>query len=92
MNTATMNHYVDFSAESGLEYMLIDAGWAQRGTGPNDSGSDLTRPNPNIDMPAILAHAKAEERPHLAVGALDTTSRARWTRPSRCSRNGASPA
>jgi alpha-glucosidase len=58
MNTATMNHYVDFSAESGFEYMLIDAGWATRGAGPNDSGSDLTRPQANIDMPAILAHAK----------------------------------
>lgn len=60
MNTATMNHYVDFSAEAGLEYMLIDAGWARRGTGPNDSGSDLTATNPNIDMPAILAHAKSK--------------------------------
>jgi alpha-glucosidase len=58
MNTDTMKHYIDFSAESGLEYMLIDAGWAQRGNGPSDSGSDLTKTNPNIDMPAILAHAK----------------------------------
>lgn len=59
MNTATMNHYIDFSAEAGLEYMLIDAGWAtRRGSGPNDSGSDLTTPQANIDMPAILAHAK----------------------------------
>jgi alpha-glucosidase len=58
MNTATMNHYIDFSAASGLEYMLIDAGWAARGNGPNDSGSDITRTSPNIDMPAILAHAK----------------------------------
>ena len=39
MNTATMKHYIDFAAESGFEYMLIDAGWAQRGTGANDSGS-----------------------------------------------------
>ena len=58
MNTATMNHYIDFSAASGLEYMLIDAGWAARGNGPNDSGSDLTRTNPEIDMPSILAHAR----------------------------------
>jgi alpha-glucosidase len=58
MNTATMNHYVDFSAASGFEYMLIDAGWATRGNGPNDSGSDLTRPQANVDLPAILAHAK----------------------------------
>ncbi len=58
MNTGTMNHYIDFSAANRLEYMLIDAGWAARGVGPNDSGSDLTRTSPNIDMPAILAHAQ----------------------------------
>jgi alpha-glucosidase len=61
MNTDTMKHYIDFSAESGFEYMMIDAGWAQRGNGPSDSGSDLTKTNPNIDMPAILAHAKEKK-------------------------------
>jgi len=60
MNTATMNHYIDFSAENGLEYMLIDAGWAKKGNGPSDSGSDLTLTNPDIDMPAILQHAQSK--------------------------------
>lgn len=60
MNTATMGHYIDFSSEAGLPYMLIDAGWALRGTGPNDSGSDITRTSPDIDMPAILAHARSK--------------------------------
>lgn len=27
MNDATMKHYIDFAAETNLEYMLIDAGW-----------------------------------------------------------------
>jgi len=58
MNTATMNHYIDFAAGARLEYMLIDAGWALRGSGPNSSGADITRVNPEIDMPAILAHAR----------------------------------
>src|SRR4051812_8027675 len=61
MNTDTMKHYVDFAAESGLEYMLIDAGWAQRGNGPNDSGSDLTNANANVDIPAIVAHAREKK-------------------------------
>jgi alpha-glucosidase len=61
MNTDTMKHYIDFSAASGIEYMLIDAGWAKRGGGANDSGSDLTQTNPNIDMPAILAHAREKK-------------------------------
>jgi len=60
MNTATMKHYIDFSAASGLPYLLIDAGWAYRGAGPNDSHADLTRTNPEIDMPAILEYAKAK--------------------------------
>jgi alpha-glucosidase len=58
MNTATMNHYIDFASASGFEYMLIDAGWSAHATGPNDSGADLTRTRAEIDMPAILAHAR----------------------------------
>ncbi len=61
MNTATMKHYIDFSASSGIEYMLIDAGWAKAGNGPADSGADLTQTNPAIDMPAILAYAKSKK-------------------------------
>ncbi len=61
MNTDTMKHYIDFSAKTGLEYMLIDDGWAEkRENGPNDSGSDLTRTSPNIDMPALLSYAKSK--------------------------------
>lgn len=61
MNTETMKHYIDFSAKSGFEYMLIDAGWSARATGPNDSGGDITKTSETIDMPAILAHARAKD-------------------------------
>lgn len=60
MNTETMNHYIDFSAKAGLEYMLIDAGWAARATGPNDSGGDITQTVPEIDMPRILEYARSK--------------------------------
>ncbi len=63
MNTETMKHYIDFSARNGFEYMLIDAGWARRRSGqrgPNDSNTDLTQTNPNIDMPALLEYAKSK--------------------------------
>ena len=60
MNTATMKHYIDFSSRNHLEYMLVDAGWAYQGTGPNDSGADLTRTNPAIDMPELLSYAKSK--------------------------------
>jgi alpha-glucosidase len=50
MNTATMEHYIDFASKSLFRYMLIDAGWSPR--------DDITRTVPSIDMPAILAYAK----------------------------------
>ncbi|MGD0500872.1 MAG: glycoside hydrolase family 97 protein [Bryobacteraceae bacterium] len=64
MNTDTMKYYIDFSARMGFPYMLIDAGWAGRsgmgGRGANGSGTDLTKVNPNIDMPALLAYAQSK--------------------------------
>jgi alpha-glucosidase len=61
MNTATMNHYVDFSAENGIPYMLIDEGWALRNPNTTVRGNtDITRLNPNVDLQAILAHAKSK--------------------------------
>jgi alpha-glucosidase len=59
MNTATMKHYIDFASASGFPYMLIDAGWAvQPATpGPNDSMADITKVNPDVDMPELLRYA-----------------------------------
>jgi alpha-glucosidase len=58
MNTATMKHYLDFCASSGLPYLLIDAGWAYKGTGTNASNADLTRTNPDIDIPALVEYGR----------------------------------
>ncbi len=54
MNTATMEHYIDFAAEHHLEYMLVDAGWypAQNYT---DIGNILTYV-PEVNVPEIIAH------------------------------------
>ena len=60
MNTETMMHYIDFAASAGLEYMLIDAGWAAGGTGPNDSGSDLSKSRPQVNLEQILKHARSK--------------------------------
>jgi len=59
MNDDTMKAYIDFASKAGLEYMLIDAGWAARGAGPNDSGADITACNPNINVPELVKYAKA---------------------------------
>ncbi|HEX9614103.1 MAG TPA: glycoside hydrolase family 97 catalytic domain-containing protein, partial [Bacteroidota bacterium] len=48
-NTATMKHFVDFSAIAGLEYMLIDAGWSKDG--------DITSMNGTVDVPEVVRYA-----------------------------------
>ncbi len=58
MNTATIKHYIDFAADSKLEYMLIDEGWAAPGEG--NRPADITRAIPAIDMPEILRYAKSK--------------------------------
>jgi alpha-glucosidase len=58
MNTATMKHYIDFAADSKLEYMLIDEGWAAPGEG--SLPADITRAIPAIDLPEILRYAKSK--------------------------------
>jgi alpha-glucosidase len=52
MNTATMMHYIDFAAEHHIEYMLIDGAWSPF--------NDITKTIPEIDMPAIMAHANSK--------------------------------
>jgi alpha-glucosidase len=50
MNTATMEHYIDFASKSHFRYMLIDAGWSPR--------DNITQIVPAIDMPGIIAYAR----------------------------------
>jgi alpha-glucosidase len=59
-NTETAKYYIDFSAKAGFEYFMFDAGWAAHGTGPNDSGADITQTTPVVDMPGIIAYAKSK--------------------------------
>ena len=61
MNTATMEHYIDFASASGFPYMLIDAGWEARDPTSSDAAprqSDILHTSPNIDMPELLRYAK----------------------------------
>jgi alpha-glucosidase len=61
MNTATLKHYIDFSAASGFPYMLIDAGWALANRkSPDDYAAvaDITKFDPGVDMPELLRYAK----------------------------------
>lgn len=51
--------FIDFAAASGFPYFLIDAGWPLNATPCCDADpkTDITRPNPDIDMPALVKYA-----------------------------------
>jgi alpha-glucosidase len=57
-DTATLKHYIDFAAESKLQYVLIAAGWAA--PGEDKLPDDITRAVPAVDMPEILRYAKSK--------------------------------
>jgi alpha-glucosidase len=48
MNTDTYKYFIDFSAENGLEYVLIDAGW---------SGMSLMEVAPELDLKELIDYA-----------------------------------
>ena len=50
INTATYKYYVDFAAEYGLEYIILDEGWAS-------SPSDIMKTSPKIDLPKLIKYA-----------------------------------
>jgi len=60
MNTDTLKHYIDFSAEAGLEYTLIDAGWSGGAVGQGGGGRDITIWNERVDVPALLEYARSK--------------------------------
>lgn len=47
--TENMKYYVDFAAESGFPYMMLDAGWA--------AGRDITHMNGKVDVPELVRYA-----------------------------------
>jgi alpha-glucosidase len=57
LNTESYIRYIDFAAEHGIEYMLIDAEWY----GPERSSkSDPKTYLPQIDIPKICAYAQSK--------------------------------
>jgi alpha-glucosidase len=56
---AAYKRFIDFAAESGFPYHLIDAGWSH-GAGPCCDArpeTDITRAADGIDMPALVRYA-----------------------------------
>lgn len=46
--TENMKYYVDFAAQSGFPYMMLDAGW---------SGNDILKMRGNVDVPGLVQYA-----------------------------------
>ena len=46
--TKNMEYYVDFAAESGFPYMMLDAGWSDR---------DITKMRGSVDVPELVQYA-----------------------------------
>ena len=52
INDATYKYYIDFAAENGIEYVILDEGWAV------NKQADLMQIVPEIDLDELCAYAK----------------------------------
>ena len=53
-NTDTYKYYIDFAAEYGVEYILLDEGWSY-------SVTDISKPNPDIDLEELVQYAATQD-------------------------------
>ena len=51
VNNDTYKHYIDFASEHGIEYVILDEGWAV------NKQADLMQVVPEIDLPMLCAYA-----------------------------------
>lgn len=51
INTETYKYYIDFASERGIEYVILDEGWAV------NLKADLMQVVPEIDLPEIVEYA-----------------------------------
>lgn len=54
INTATYKYYIDFAAKSGVEYVILDEGWAV------NKQADLFQIVPEIDLPELVRYADSK--------------------------------
>ena len=52
INNDTYKHYIDFASEHGIEYVILDEGWAV------NKQADLMQVVPEIDLPMLCAYAR----------------------------------
>jgi len=54
INTQTYRYYIDFAAANGIEYVILDEGWAV------NLQADLLQVVPEIDLPGIVDYARSK--------------------------------
>ena len=54
INTQTYKYYIDFAASRGIEYIIMDEGWAQK------AKANLFLINPDIDLEELVSYADAK--------------------------------
>lgn len=52
VNNKTYQYYIDFAGKNGIEYVILDEGWAVKGE------ADLFRVVPEIDLPMLCRYAQ----------------------------------
>ncbi|MGL4520761.1 MAG: glycoside hydrolase family 97 protein [Phocaeicola sp.] len=52
INTETYKYYIDFASDKGIEYVILDEGWAV------NKANDLFKVVPEIDLEGIVEYAK----------------------------------
>lgn len=53
INNATYKYYIDFASKFGLQYIILDEGWTK-------NTLDLMHPNPDINIPELVAYGKTK--------------------------------
>ncbi|MBO7490862.1 MAG: glycoside hydrolase family 97 protein [Bacteroidales bacterium] len=54
INNDTYKYYIDFASEKGIEYVILDEGWAV------NKQADLFQVVPEIDLPMLVNYAKSK--------------------------------
>lgn len=55
INNPTYKYYIDFASAHGIEYVILDEGWAV------NLQADLMQVGPEIDLPELVAYAKSKQ-------------------------------
>ncbi len=53
INTATYKYYIDFAAQYGLDYIILDEGWSK-------SPTDILTPNPDLKIAELISYGKGK--------------------------------